>query len=176
MNRKNIISLTMLSLVLALALSLALPAVSHAQDPNPLVGPAGSAGPAGPAGADGADGAAGPAGATGARGNAGAAGPNGADGVNDAGAVPWPVWIAVVVAIVALIASITVLRRGSSVSGPLMSEVRSLREQLGEAQRLGGLREGLILAEYQAKAQKWEEEGIDVAELRRLISVYEANR
>ena len=57
-----------------------------------------------------------------------------------------------------------------------MSEVRSLREQLGEAQRLGGLREGLILAEYQAKAQKWEEEGIDVAELRRLISVYEANR
>ena len=152
MNRKNIISLTMLSLVVALALSLALPAISHSQDPNPTVGAAGSAG------TDGTDGAAGSAGTDGATGAA------------------WPGWIAVVVTIVALIASITVLRRGSSVTGSLMSEVRSLREQLWEAQRLGGLREGLILAEYQAKAQKWEEEEIDVAELRRLISVYEANR
>ena len=121
MNRKNIISLTMLSLVVAFVLSLALPAISHAQDPNPIVGAAGPAGPVDYA---------------------------------DPGAA-WPGWIAVVVAIVALIASITVLRRGTSVSGPLMNEVRSLREQLGEAQRLGGLREGLILAEYQAKAQKW---------------------
>ena len=117
----------------------------------------------------------GAAGATGPAGHAGASGPAGPVDYADPGAA-WPGWIAVVVAIVALIASITVLRRGSSVSGALMIEVRSLREQLGEAQRLGGLREGLILAEYQAKAQKWEEEGIDVAELRRLISVYEANR
>ena len=88
----------------------------------------------------------------------------------------WPVWIAVVVAILALVASTIVMRRTVTGSGPVMTEIRSLRSQLGEAQRLGGLRESLILAEYQTKAEKWEAEGFDVGELRRLISEYEANR
>ena len=145
-------------------------------------GPAGETGAAGPSGASGsagpagASGSAGPRGATGSAGPAGATGSAGQLGIAGDDALMWPAWIAVAIAIAALVGSIIIIRRTSSGSAVLITEVHSLRQQLREAQELVGLRENLILAEYQAKAEKWETDGFNVGELRRLLSAYEENK
>lgn len=50
------------------------------------------------------------------------------------------------------------------------------RTQLSEAQGLAGLREDLLLTEYEMKLTTWEAEGYDVREVRAVLEQHKANR